>query len=164
MAKTQRFEAVKRLLLKLSKFRLQVKLAIIVGSLLISYFSALRSAIAFDLGEWARNAINDAYSRASSSGQPPQRIQNPSEQRDYCAGEIAAQSRLDQINQRASAAISVRLSPQAKFLLKDLAYPQQIQHIKKAIGEPTSTDGDDLIYGSVRLYVVGNRVTGAIRR
>ena len=78
---------MKNLLPNLAKVPPKVSITIIGASFLVGYVSTLRPAIAFDLGEWMRNAINDQYRELTAPDKPAQQIQRRIEawQRDQCS-------------------------------------------------------------------------------
>lgn len=77
---------MKNSLLNLAKIPPKVSVAMIAASLFIGYVSTLRAAIAFDLGEWMRDSINDQYKKLTSPDKPAQQLQRRIEawQRAQC--------------------------------------------------------------------------------
>lgn len=77
---------MKNLLPNLSKIPPRVSITIIAASLLISYVSTLQTALAFDLGGWMRDSINEQYRKLTSPDKPAQQIQRQVEewQRSQC--------------------------------------------------------------------------------
>lgn len=86
--------SMKNLLPNLAKLLPKVSIAIIGASLVVGYVSTLRSAMAFDLGAWMRDAINDQYRELTAPDKPAQQIQRRIEtwQRDQCSPPVPTQS------------------------------------------------------------------------
>lgn len=77
---------MKKLLPNLSRIPPKVSFMIIGASLVFSYVLSLGTAIAFDLGGWMRDSINDQYRKLTSPDKPAQQIQRRVEewQRSQC--------------------------------------------------------------------------------